>query len=192
VLFGSPRSIRDGASWALALITLCASAAPIISFDDGPGPLRTGDPVVARVYEHLGAAPRPIVQVVDSSHFPPPVWKRMQHLVAFRIHRQRDGQGTLVDAAIYLVHESDLYLKAAAALRNHTTNHEYVWCLLTAVLAHEAAHTAPGTERQALSAEAQQLRRCLLAGHLHAADGWNGLAYLQKVEARRRQPREHY
>ena len=57
--------------------------------------------------------------------------------------------------------ESTLYLKAAAALRNQTTIQEYLWCQLAEVLAHEAAHTSPLTERQALMAEAAQLRRCL-------------------------------
>ncbi len=71
----------------------------------------------------------------------------------------------------------------------HTTN---TWCLLAAVLAHEAAHTALRTERQALMAEAAQLRRCLFAGHLSSGDGWSPVTYLDKVEAKLRHPREHY
>jgi hypothetical protein len=112
--------------------------------------------------------------------------------VAFRLFRPGPANATVADAAIYLVRDSAVYSKAAAALRNNTTQHEYVWCLLAAVLAHEAAHTAPGTERQALIAEAAQLRRCLFAGHLFSSDGWNPLAYLGKVEAKLRNPREHY
>jgi hypothetical protein len=64
--------------------------------------------------------------------------------------------------------------------------------LLAAVLAHEAAYVAPLTEREALIAEADQLRQCLFAGHLHTGKGWSAGAYLQQVEAKLRQPREHY
>ena len=174
----------------LALLSLVA--APLLASGDRQVHARSADPVVARVFEHLGDGPRPIVMVVDSSHFPPAVWKRVKNLVAFRLHRRGDDEASSVDAATYLVRDSDLYFKAAAALRNSTTIHEYVWCLLAAVLAHESAHIAPMTERQALSAEVAQLQRCLLAGHLHASDGWNGVVYLQKVEAKLRNPREHY
>lgn len=177
---------------AVALLAICEYRTSLVAFYDPPSPARSREPVVARVLEHLGNAPRPIVMVVDSSHFPPVVWKRVRNLVAFRLHRQTNGETTAVDAATYLVRDSDLYSKAAAALRNGTTIHEYVWCLFAAVLAHEAAHTAPLTERQALTAEVEQLRRCLFAGHLHASDGWNGLAYLQQVEAKLQNPREHY
>jgi hypothetical protein len=154
--------------------------------------LPTNDPIVARVYEHNGNAPRPLVLVVDDSNFPPSVWNRVKNLVAFRMHRPQPDGTTLVDAAIYVVRDSALYLKAEAALRNGTTNDEYVWCLLAAVLAHERAHQAPVTEREALIAEAEQLRRCLLEGHLHTSSGWSAGAYLLKVEAKLRQPREHY
>ena len=82
-----------------------------------------------------------------------------------------------------IVRNSAIYLKADAALRNGTTNDEYVWCLLAAVLAHEGAHKGPMTEREALIAEAEQLRRCLFAGHLHTGSGWSAGAYLLKVEA---------
>jgi hypothetical protein len=40
--------------------------------------------------------------------------------------------------------------------------------------------------------EAAQLRRCLLAGHLAAGDGWDPVTYLGQVEAKFRRPREHY
>lgn len=176
---------------AVVLLICLASGAPLSGFFDTPAAPRTRDPVVARVYEHLGDGPLPIVMVVDAGQFPRAVWARVKDLVAFRLHRPGAEGMTTADAPTYLVRDSDLYLKAAAALRNRTTTHEYVWCLLAAVLAHESAHTAPGTERQALTAEATHLRRCLTAGHLHATDGWNGGAYLQAVEARLRNPREH-
>ena len=155
-------------------------------------PLPTNDPIVARVYEHKSNAPRPLVLVVDDSNFPPSVWNRVKNLVAFRMHRPQPDGTTLVDAPIYIVRNSAIYLKADAALRNGTTNDEYVWCLLAAVLAHEGSHKAPMTEREALIAEAEQLRRCLLGGHLHTGSGWSAGAYLLKVEAKLRQPREHY
>lgn len=155
-------------------------------------PLQSGDPVVARVHRHGGDAPRPVVFVVDHRDFPPDVWRRVKNLVAFRLHRHRADGTTAVDAAVYLVRSSAVYQQAAAALRHATSNHEYVWCLLAAVLAHEAAHTAPQTERQALAAEAAQLRHCLFDGHLHTGSAWSAGAYLQQVEARLRNPREHY
>jgi hypothetical protein len=152
----------------------------------------TPDPVVARLSQHLGDGPRPIVLAVDSRYFPPVVWKRVKNLVAFRLHRHQTDGTTAVDAATYLIRNSDLYLKAMASLHSPTANTEYVWCLLAAILTHEAAHTTPLTERQALIAEAAQLRRCLLAGHLYSGDGWSAGSYLQKVEAKLRHPREHY
>jgi hypothetical protein len=112
--------------------------------------------------------------------------------VAIRLHRHQPDGRTVVDAPIYLVRESRLYQEAAAALRNHATVKEYVWCQLAAVIAHESAHTVPLTEREALLSEAGQLRRCMLAGHLHSTDGWSAAAYLMKVEARLRNPQEHY
>jgi hypothetical protein len=154
--------------------------------------LPTNDPIIARVYEHNGNAPRPLVLVVDHSNFPTSVRNRVKNLVAFRMHRPQPDGGTLIDAPIYVVRNSPLYMKAAMALRNGTTNDEYVWCLLAAVIAHEAAHQAPLTERQALGAEAEQLRLCLRAGHFHTSSGWSAGAYLQKVEAKLRRPREHY
>ena len=150
------------------------------------------DATVARVYEHLDPASRPPVRVVESKDVPPTVWARVQHLVAFRIHRHLADGTTETDALVYLVRTSGLYVKAEAALRNHTSNHEYLWCQLAAVIAHEAAHTGLLTERQALTADSAQLRRCLFAGHLHSGDGWSGVAYLGKVEAKLRHPREHY
>ncbi len=124
-------------------------------------PPRSPDAVVARIHQHYGNTPRPLALVVDSTTFPASVWRRVKDLVAFRLHRPQPDGTTLVDAPIYIVRNSDIYLKADAALRNGTTNDGYVWCLLAAVLAHEGAHKAPMTEREALTAEAEQLRRCL-------------------------------
>lgn len=150
------------------------------------------DPVVARLLEHFDDRPRPLIIFADRDRFEPGVWNRVRNLVAFRLHRPQPDGGTVVDAPIYLVRESRLYQEATAALRNRATVKEYVWCQLAAVIAHEAAHTAPETERAALLSEAEQLRRCLLAGHLHSSDGWSAGAYLMKVEARLRNPQEHY
>ena len=155
-------------------------------------PPRSPDAVVARIHQHYGNTPRPLALVVDSTTFPASVWRRVKDLVAFRLHRPQPDGTTLVDAPIYIVRNSAIYLKADAAMRNGTTNDEYVWCLLAAVIAHEAAHQAPMTEREALIAEAEQLRRCLFEGHLHTGSGWSAGAYLLKVEAKLRQPREHY
>jgi hypothetical protein len=166
-------------------------AETLMRFDE-PGDTLHPDPVIARVHEHLDPSARILVRAVDSDDFPPGLWKRVRHLVAFRIHRHMADSTTQADAAIYLVRTSELYTKAEAALRNHTSNHEYVWCLLAAVIAHEAAHTRPLTEVPALTAEAAQLRRCLFAGHLYTGDGWSAVSYLGKVEAKLRNPREHY
>lgn len=176
----------------IALQVICASDARLKASQEAQNESASPDPVVARLYEHLGDGPRPIVLPVDSRNFPPAVWKRVKNLVAFRLHRHQPDGTTAVDAATYLIRDSDLYFKAAATLRNGTTNSEYVWCLLAAVLTHESAHTAPLTERQALSAEAAQLRRCLLAGHLYSGDGWSAGSYLLNVEAKLRHPRDHY
>jgi hypothetical protein len=173
-------------------LAICAQSATLDSHHAAPGSAPPPDPVVERIYEHFGDSPRPLVIVVDSSLFPARVWNRVKNLVAFRMHRHQPDGTTRTDAATYLVRDSDVYLKAAAALRNQTTNHEYVWCLLVGVLAHEAAHTAPMTEQQALTAEAAQLRRCLFAGHLYSGDGWSPGSYLQTIEAKLRRPREHY
>ena len=150
------------------------------------------DPVVARLLHHAGLQGEVAVQVVDRADLPADLWSRVQHLVAFRIHRHSVEGTTTVDPAIYLVRTSELYVKAAATLRGRLTTREYVWCLFAAVFSHEAAHTAPLTERQALAAELAQLRRCLLAGHLHASDGWSAASYVGKVQAKLRSPREHY
>ncbi len=154
--------------------------------------LPSNDAVAARVFDHNGDASRPLVLGVDRSSLPAHVWNRVKNLVAFRMHRQQPDGTTVVDAPIYLVRDSALYVKAARALRNRTTHDEYVWCLLAAVFAHEAAHKTPMTEFEALNAEAEQLRRCLFAGHLHTGSGWSAGAYLLKVEAQMRQPREHH
>jgi hypothetical protein len=166
-------------------------AEPWMRFGEA-GDIPYPNPVVARLHQHLDPSARLLVRVVDSDDFPPGLWKRVQHLVAFRIHRPLPDGTTEADAAVYLVRTSDLYVKAEAALRNQTSNHEYVWCLLAAVIGHEAAHTRPLTEVQALTAEAAQLRRCLFAGHLYTGDGWSAVSYLGKVEAKLRNPREHY
>ena len=159
--------------------------------DTAPEPL-TGDPVIARVYEHLGQDRKPLMLAVDSSTFPPPIWKRVGSLVAFRLHRHQADGTTVADAAIYLNRNSEVYMKAAAALRSGATQREYLWCLLAAIVAHESAHTTLMTERQALTAEAAQLRRCLFDGHLFTGDGWSPATYLGKVEAKLKEPREHY
>jgi hypothetical protein len=183
------RAVADGA----ALLTIVAHSVTLAGASRTvQRDALTKDPVVARVHEHFGEGGRPLVLVVDSHQFPPGLWKRVKHLVAFRLHRPQPDGSTRADAATYLVRDSDLYFKAAKALRDRSTIREYVWCLLAAVLAHESAHTAPATERQALAAEAAQLRRCLSAGHLHSTDGWDPLAYLQKVDAKLLAPREHY
>lgn len=182
-----------GRATALAtLLTVSVQPATLAAHSDDRVDTATSDPVIARIQEHLSDSPPPVVLVVDSRQFPPAVWKRVEHLVAFRLHRHQPDGTTRADAATYLVRGSALYLKAAAAVRNRTTNHEYVWCQLAAVVAHEAAHIAPLTERAALMAEAAQLRRCLFAGHLTSGDGWNPVTYLGKVEARLQRPREHY
>ena len=175
----------------VALVTTSVQTSLSGTQDDPRGSL-TRDPVVARVYEHLGNGPRPLILVVDSTQFSRPVWDRVKNLVAFRLHRATAGGTTIADAATYLVRDSKIYSKAVTALRAKSTNQEYIWCLLAAVLAHEAAHTSPQTERQALAAEREQLRRCLSAGHLYSGDGWNPLTYLGKVEAKLRNPAEHY
>ena len=182
------RSILGG----IAFLVVCASGAGLLGYQEPQDDRAIPDPVVARLYQHLGEGPRPIVLAVDSRHFPPAVWKRAKNLVAFRLHRHQADGTIAVDAATYLIRDSDLYFKAAATLRNRTTNFEYLWCLLAAVLTHEAAHSAPLTERQALIAEAAQLRRCLLAGHLYSGDGWSAGSYLQQVERKLQRPREHY
>jgi hypothetical protein len=150
------------------------------------------DPVIARLLEHFDDRPRPLIVVADRDQFERGVWNRVRNLVAFRLHRPQPDGRTVVDAPIYLVRDSRLFQDATAALRNRATVKEYVWCRLAAVIAHEAAHTAPETERAALLSEAEQLRRCLLKGHLHSSDGWSAGAYLMKVRARLRNPREHY
>ena len=162
-----------------------------LSAQDLPEPPAHPDAVVSRVFEHFRGGPRPLVLIAESRDFHEQVWRRVQSLVAFRIHRPAAGGATTPDAVIYLSRTSELYRKAALVLRSGATHHEYVWCLLAAVLAHESAHTALNTERQALTAELGQLRRCLFAGHLHATDGWNATTYLGRVEARLRNPREH-
>lgn len=183
-------STRRASLCGIVLVSLVVQI-DAASRDRAPEQL-TGDPVIARVYEHLGQAHRPLVLAVDANTFPPPVWKRVSHLVAFRLHRQRADGTTVADAAIYLNRNSEIYMKAAETLRSGATQREYIWCLLAAILAHESAHTTPMTERQALMAEAGQLRRCLFDGHLFSGDGWSPVTYLGNVEAKLKEPREHY
>ena len=187
-----PRNACPRRITAILLLTLAVPSGTQGEAQDAAPVAFTKDPVVARIYEHLGAAPKPLVVVVAAQDFSPAVWRRVKDLSAFRLHRSLEGGTTRVDSAVYLVRSSSVYTKAAAALGNRSTNQEYVWCLLAAVLAHEAAHTTPQTERQALMAEGSQLRRCLFAGHLHSSAGWSAGAYLQKVEAKLRNPREHH
>jgi hypothetical protein len=177
---------------SVALLSLVAPSGLHARTLDAPPIELTKDPVVARLYQHLGAGPKPVVLVVGAEHFSPGIWRRVKNLVAFRLHRPLEDGTTQADAAVYLVRTSAVYTKAAAVLRNGSTNYEYVWCLLAAVLSHEAAHTTPETEREALEAEASQLRRCLFASHLFTSSGWSAGAYLQKVEAKLRNPRQHY
>ena len=124
-----------------------------------------------RVHEHGSVAGQPIILVVGHDDFPEPVWRRVKDLVAFRLHRRGEDGSESTDAAIYLVQTSDLYDRAATALRADPTGEDPVWCFLAAVVTHEAAHTSEGTERQALEAEIAQLRRCQAAGHLPPSDG---------------------
>jgi hypothetical protein len=193
-----PKPRRRRAPGIGACATLVILLASTRAFGHDQSPTSAGGPsaaeVVTRVREHAGAGAStfPIVLAVGPSTFPPQIWDRVKNLVAFRIHRPAADGTTAVDAAIYLVRDSPLYLKAATSLNLRTTNQEYVWCLLAASLAHEAAHTAPNTERQALIAELAQLEQCLQAGHLHAADGWSAGRYLQQVRVKLRHPREHY
>lgn len=177
---------------SLCGIVLLSLVARIDASHGSPQEPLTGDPVVARVHEHLSQGPKPLILAVGSDRFTPPVWKRVNNLVAFRIHRHRAEGTTVADAAIYLNRDSKIYMNAAATLRNGATQQEYLWCLLAAIVAHESAHTAPMTEHQALMAEVAQLRRCLLEGHLFTGNEWNPVTYLGQVEAKLRHPREHY
>jgi hypothetical protein len=177
---------------ALPLLTLVPPTSATATTQDSGLVALTRDAVVARVFEHLGDRPKPLVLVVGAERFSPAVWRRVKNLIAFRLHRPLEEGTTQVDAATYLVRTSSVYMKAAEVLRNGLTNHEYIWCLLAAVLTHEAAHTKPDTEREALEAEAAQLRRCLFAGHLYSSSGWSSGDYLQKVEAKLRNPRQHH
>lgn len=185
-------AIRRASACCLALPIICAHVVTFGGYNDPPDYPVSKDPVVARLHEHLTEGRRPLILAVSSKNFPATVWRRVKQLVAFRLHRQGDNGVTVADAAVYLVRDSDMYAKAARALRSGSTHEEYLWCLLAAVVAHESAHTTPNTEGQALTAEAEQVRRCLEAGHLYAANGWNPLTYLGKVEAKMRNPREHY
>lgn len=182
--------IRSASLCGIALLSLVVQV-DAARRDTAPEQL-TGDPVIARVYEHLGQGPKPLILSVGSDRLPPPVWKRVNNLVAFRIHRHRADGTTVADAAIYLNRNSKVYLNAAATLRNGATQQEYLWCLLAAIVAHESAHTAPMTERQALMVEMAQLRKCLFDGHLFTGAEWSPVTYLGQVEAKLRHPREHY
>ena len=180
------RTWMAGTVVVMCSVSLRAGAAAPIASQLHP------DPVVARLREHTGMNIHPIIQVVGPDDLPAGLWGRVKDLVAYRLHRPAPGGSTRADPAIYLVQTSARYIEAAAALSSGATAKEYIWCLFAAVLAHEAAHTAPKTEPEALRAEAAQLRRCLAAGHLHSAAGWSAGSYLMKVEAKLRNPREHY
>jgi len=182
--------IRSASLCGIVLVSLVVQI-DAASRDTAQEPL-TGDPVIARVYEHLGQGHRPLVLAVGADTFPPVVWKRVNNLVAFRLHRHQLDGTTVADAAIYLNRNSEIYMRAAATLRSGATQREYIWCLLAAIVAHESAHTTLMTERQALITEAGQLRRCLFDGHLFTGDGWSPVTYLGKVEAKLKKPREHY
>jgi hypothetical protein len=108
----------------------------------------------------------------------------VKHLAAYRIHRPSEDGGTVTDAAIYLVRTSDLYHRAANVLRTNATGQDDVWCLLAAVLTHEAAHTAIDTEREALKAQAAQLRDCVMSGHLSAGEVVRLASSLSKIDAK--------
>lgn len=185
-----PTSIRRASLCGIVLVSFVLQI-DAFGRDTAPEHL-TGDPVIARFYEHLGEERKPLVLAVDADTFPPAIWKRVHHLVAFRLHRHRADGTTVADAAIYLNRDSQIYIKAAATIRTGATQREYIWCLLAAIVAHESAHTTPMTERQALTAEAVQLRRCLFDGHMFTGDGWSPVTYLGKVEAKLKKPREHY
>jgi len=153
---------RKASAALLAVLVVHAAVASLRA----QGEPEQSDPVVARLYQHLGDGPRPIILAVGAGDFPPPVWNRVKHLVAFRLHRQQPDGTTLADAATYLIRDSALYAKAAEAARNRSTQYEYVWCLLAAAIPHEAQHPT--------------------------ANGWSPVSYVGKVEAKLRHPREHY
>ena len=153
--------------------------------DPGPCAAAQGpDPVVERIREHGGSAGSPMVVVVGPEDVPKSVWQSVKDLVAYRVHRPSEDGVPVTDAAIYLVRTSDLYQRAATVLRTNATGQDEVWCFLSAVLSHEAAHSAINTEQQALEAEAEQLRRCLFASHPPGGDVGRLASYISKVEAK--------
>jgi hypothetical protein len=156
-------------------------------FDPGPWAATPGpDPVVERIREHGGFAGSPIVVVVGPADLPKSVWQTVKHLVAYRLHRRSESGATVTDAAIYLVRTSDLYHQAATVLRTKAPGRDDVWCRLAGVLRHEAAHDAIDTEREALAAEAAQLRHCLSACQLSPEEVVRLAAYLSTVDGKLR------
>jgi hypothetical protein len=116
-MFVKRESVCRPAAIGLAVLIVAAQPASLLAQADDHRDTLTADPVVARLHEHLSDSPRPVVLAVDARQFPPAVWKRVEHLVAFRLHRHQPDGTTLADAATYLVRGSALYFKAAAALR---------------------------------------------------------------------------
>ena len=174
--------MRIGLLGVLGIAVLVCEPRLGAAVSDTRGP----DPVVARILEHGGAASRPIVVVVGPEHLPKSVWQTAGDLVAYRLHRPSGDGATITDAAIYLLRTSDLYYRASKVLRTRATGQDEVWCFLAAVLSHEAAHTGVDTERQALEAEAAQLRQCAVASHLAAGDVAKIASRLAKIEAKLR------
>ena len=69
-------------------------------------------------------------------------------------------------------------------LRTNGTGQDDVWCLFAAVLSHEAAHTGTNTEREALEAEAAQLRDCVRSDHLSPSEVLRLASSLFKIDAK--------
>jgi hypothetical protein len=171
--------------WSATCSCLLAGVFMLTTYD--PGLCAAGpDPVVERIREHGGPARSSIVRVVGPEDVPRSVWQTVKHLVAYRIHRPSEDGGTVTDAAIYLVRTSDLYHRAATVLRTNATGQDDVWCLLAAVLTHEAAHRAINTEREALEAEAARLRDCLMSGHLSQGEVLRLASSIARIEAKLR------
>jgi hypothetical protein len=159
---------------------------------DARASISEDDAVVAHLLKHEEAREFGPVRVVGRKDLPPDVWHLVKDAVAFRLHRPQPDGTTAADPVFYLARTSALYVRASDALRTGYSFREYVWCLLVAVLAHEAAHTAPRTEREALAAELKQLRRCFSRGHLQPRNDWSPMGYIGKVEARLKNTKGHH
>ena len=162
-----------------------------VSAQDLPEPPAHPDAVVSRVFEHFRGVPGRSFSSPNPGTFTSRSGDECRVLSrSGSIGQRRVEPPRPMPSSIYRAPRSCISRRPwCSGPARHTIG--YVWCLLAAVLAHESAHTALNTERQALTAELGQLRRCLFAGHLHATDGWNATTYLGKVEARLRNPREH-